>query len=138
VGVYHRFGFDHVGIAQIEFDATEDGLQTAAAKLAAVQTFFDPAENSALLERVARIGVPVRHGRHASARLNCTPHGHRAARDEEQRPELAPGKVADAEIAKLQKDAKQENHHAPKPGVAADDFGNAHENQDHRPELEKV
>src|SRR5262245_56210747 len=133
-----RLVFDHVCIAQIQFDAAEDSLETATAELAAVQTLFHAAKNRVLVERIPRIRVTLRHQRHTPACLNGAPHCHCAAGNQEQRPKLAPGEAADSKITQLQEDAKQKDDYPPQPGVASRNFGNADENQDHRPELEEV
>src|SRR5690242_7181026 len=65
-----RFRFDHVGVPQIEFDAAEDGLQTASAKLAAIQALLDAAEDGVLFESIARVELALGHRGHRFARLN--------------------------------------------------------------------
>src|SRR5215471_5871242 len=129
VCVDYCFVFQHVSVAQIQFDAAKNGLQAATTKFAAVQAFFDAAKKCVLVESVARIGLALRQGRHCPACLNRAPHGHCAARNEEQRPELAPGEGTDSEVAQLQEDAKQENNHTPKPRIPAGKLRDAQENQ---------
>src|SRR6266568_4367915 len=99
--VQDSFGFREVRIAQINFDSSKQRLQLTSAKLPRVQAFLHAAENGALIQSRAGIGVVSIQALSYFSSLQGAPHCKSAGCDQNQRPHFAQRKVCVSQLIQL-------------------------------------
>src|SRR5438552_460272 len=112
--VQDSFGFREVRIAQINFDSSKQRLQLPSAELSRVQAFLHAAENGALVQSRARIGVVVSIQAFSYfSSLQCAPHCKSAGGNQDQWPQFAQRKVCVSQLIQLQQDPEDQQDRPP-------------------------
>src|SRR6267142_4314457 len=123
----------HVGVGQIDFDAAKDGVDVPALKILTGYPPLDTAEDGGFTECRPWVAPAGRHGRSPS-RLNGAPYQHQTRCDQQNRPDVIPTKVSEAQFIELKKHSSRNQQNAPKAALARHYIRDPRTNQEQRPE----
>src|SRR4029077_20913166 len=110
IRMQHSLVFRNVRVAQVNLNSAEERLQLPAAKIFRVHALLHTAKDCAFIQRCERI-ASVRANRFGHfSRLQRAPHRKGTARNQHNRPQLAPGKMSESQFIHLQEPAEHYQH----------------------------